>query len=328
MDLLTELHAKIETLAEYESIEGVRAAIRHIEVAERHLVRGRDENDEDAFNDVIYRTNQAFEGMLEEAYVTMMAAGTPSSKLTLHQIEQQFASDGRLSARLLTAFQRYRQEWRNASTHDHKLLFSEQDALLAIVSVSAFAAILLDQIIASASCKNQRDVADRQRVELDRALKNYDRLDFNDQVVTLLIAFSSNLCRSFAAGSRQPTEAELIGGIAGFLSAADPSLAVEQHARLSERETDLLLRKNNMVAPLEIKRGGRGYFLDAAAEQVKAMLEDGGLRIGFVFMPPRKPTDTMGTAHLDWAGEDRAVAVVAPQPFIFVQPEGGRPNSR
>ena len=41
---------------------------------------------------------------------------------------------------------RYRTEWRNPSTHDYKLDFDEDEALLAIASVCAFAIVLLDQI--------------------------------------------------------------------------------------------------------------------------------------------------------------------------------------
>lgn len=154
MDLLAELHAKLATLDHYKGAAAVRAAVRHIEAAKRHLQRGRKGRDDDAFTDVVYRTNQAFEGMLREAYVLLHA--TSASSLSLHQIEQKFVADGTFSPRVLTAFERYRKEWRNPSTHDHTLLFSEQEALLAIVSVSAFAVVLLDQMIEVFSFREQQ----------------------------------------------------------------------------------------------------------------------------------------------------------------------------
>jgi hypothetical protein len=86
VDLLVELRAMLSAAADHGNVEGIAAAVRHIEVAERYLTRGRDERDEDAYNDVIYRTNQAFEGMLKEAYRVLVGGDT--SKLSPHQIEQ------------------------------------------------------------------------------------------------------------------------------------------------------------------------------------------------------------------------------------------------
>jgi len=67
MDLLQEIKRKSSPLESHSSLDGVKAVIRHIEVAERYLTRAREGREEDLFNDVIYRTNQAFEGMLKEA---------------------------------------------------------------------------------------------------------------------------------------------------------------------------------------------------------------------------------------------------------------------
>lgn len=310
MDLLAEILAKIQELAEHESAGGIRAAARHIEVAERHLARGRADRDDDAFNDVVYRTNQAFEGMLEEAYAILF--GQETAKLSVHQIEQRFSNDGRLSSRLMIALQRYRQEWRNPSTHDHTLLFSEQDALLSIVSVSAFAAVLLDQVIASVSFRRQKEESERERVQLKEAIENYSTLDFDDQIVTLLIEFS-NLFRGTPSGS----EAELVGTLSGFLEAADPQVTVLTSTRFDNREADLVLRKQDVSAVLEVKRGTRSsYFLDAASEQVRSLLQAAKLQLGFVFVPPRHENDVMGVAKITWAGEDMQVVIVAPKQFV------------
>ena len=145
MDLSKELKRKQETLKDLVSDGGIYAALRHIEIAERWFERARVEGDEDLFNDVIYRTNQAFEGMLKEAYTVL--GQTDASNLTPHQIEQKLIAGGVFSERVTDLFRNYRQEWRNKSTHNHNLFFNAQEALLAIVSISAFSTILLDQII-------------------------------------------------------------------------------------------------------------------------------------------------------------------------------------
>ena len=64
-----------------------------------------------------------------------------------HEIEQSFEKGLILKERVLTFFENYRRDWRNTSTHDYMLCFSEQEAFLAIVNVCAFFNILLDQMI-------------------------------------------------------------------------------------------------------------------------------------------------------------------------------------
>jgi hypothetical protein len=66
MDLLQELRRKVSEIDPHDKVDGINAAIRHIELADRFLSRARSEHDPDLFNDVIYRTNQAFEGMLKK----------------------------------------------------------------------------------------------------------------------------------------------------------------------------------------------------------------------------------------------------------------------
>src|SRR6185369_7313578 len=68
MDLLETLRLKIDSLEECTYIPGLRAVLPHICTAFRHLSRGQIEGDETAFTDNIYRTNQAFEGSVKEAY--------------------------------------------------------------------------------------------------------------------------------------------------------------------------------------------------------------------------------------------------------------------
>lgn len=311
MDLLAELRAKLETLARYQGAQGVRAAVRHVAAGERHLQRGRSNCDDDAYNDVIYRTNQAFEGLLKEAY--QILTDSDASELTPYDIEQRLSTEKRFSERVLTAFQRYRKEWRNPSTHDHTLLFSEQEALLALVSVSAFAAVLIDQIIESVSFRNQQLSVQDNRTSLDRA---FDQVPFNQEIVSLLKMFARSQRLTSSADGLPTSETELIGALAGFLAAADPGLDVRTTVKVGKREVDLLLVRDEIKAPIEIKRGGAGYFLDAAAEQVKTVLIELAQSTGFVFMPPASVDEPIDVVWVDFARDKAAVAVVAPTMFI------------
>ena len=118
--------------------------ISHIEVAERHWLRAKKEREDTLFTDVIYRTNHAFEGALKEAYFILN--GKDAAKKTPNEIERFLLENKIFKERVMALFTNYRTEWRNTSTHDYKLFFTEQEAFLAIVSVSAFVHILLDQM--------------------------------------------------------------------------------------------------------------------------------------------------------------------------------------
>jgi hypothetical protein len=68
LDLLALIKKQIEALPDGPHIAGLRAVLRHIDAAYRHLGRGQSDGDDTAFTDAIYRANQAFEGSIKEAY--------------------------------------------------------------------------------------------------------------------------------------------------------------------------------------------------------------------------------------------------------------------
>ncbi len=196
---------------------GLQSVLRHIEAAYRHLTRGQNEEDETAFTDAIYRTNQAFEGSIKEAY-RVLEAKDPQ-RLSPHQIEVYFEKNKVFRDRVLWQFTNYRTNWRNPSTHDHNLDFDEDEAFLAIVSVSAFTKLLVDQIAEKLSfLAAQKDVG-----SADRAAAANSDAPLVERAVNLLLQFGKH----YAANNPSvpiETEAQLMGALAGFLSSVAPDL--------------------------------------------------------------------------------------------------------
>lgn len=144
MDLIAAIRSKIDTLPPGDYSSGLRAVLVHIERAFAHLERGQLSGDEDAFTDAIYRTNQAFEGSIKEAYRVL--AGQDPTRKTPFQIEQYVSANNIFTPRVIDQFSRYRTEWRNPSAHDYMLRFNDSEAFLAIAAVASFACVLIDQI--------------------------------------------------------------------------------------------------------------------------------------------------------------------------------------
>ena len=124
------------------------------------MKRGREELDPDSYNDVVYRTNQA-EGILKEAYAIIEDAD--ATRLSPNEIEQYFVNKKKLTKRVWALFKNYRQQWRNPATHDHTLLFSEQEAILASSASRPLRLSCsiksLRQLVSNTNARRQRGVA-------------------------------------------------------------------------------------------------------------------------------------------------------------------------
>lgn len=82
MDILTKITDKLATLANRHLAKGVQAVLEHIRIAEEHYSQASDQQNSAHYSDVIYRTNQAFEGILKVTYSAMVwnsGGATPSS---------------------------------------------------------------------------------------------------------------------------------------------------------------------------------------------------------------------------------------------------------
>lgn len=277
MDLIQILQKRIESLNDGPHTIGLRAVLQHVQVASNHLKRGVEAPDDTAFTDAVYRTNQAFEGSLKEAYRVL--AGRDPEKIRPYDIESFLQGQADVRARVLEQMSRYRTEWRNPSTHDYKLDFDEDEALLAIVSVCAFAVVLIDQIAgklsfdrAKASATGPAPVPGKPLAEL-----------IADSLLTLEM-------HPISAGVAIPRvrETEVVGAVAGHLVAILPKEAkVLMDAPFGDERlrADILVELNAEKVLVEVKRTRfaqniRGIVIS----QLSRYIAVSGIRQAVVFM--------------------------------------------
>jgi hypothetical protein len=249
MDVQAILDKKIKELPQGAHVDGLRAVKIHIESAVRHLTRGQMEADETLFTDVIFRCNQAFEGSIKEAYRVL--AGKDPQKSTPAEIEKFLASANILRKKVLDQFTRYRQEWRNPSTHDYTLDFDEDEALLAIVTVTVFAIVLCDQI----DGKLAFDAASSATPTTSPADKNAPLLEL---VAQKALSFASaHVDEADITHSPAHDYYRLEGALAGYISAelaSTPGVNVVQKANFARGEADIVVERANEKVVIELKR--------------------------------------------------------------------------
>lgn len=256
MDTTARIREQVKRLNASSELPGLDSVVHHIERAELYYRRGRDEHDDALFNDVVYRTNQAYEGILKEAYA-LLTGNNPSNKMT-HQIEQAFNTGGILKARVLELFTNYRQNWRNESTHDYNLFLSEQEAFLAIVNVSAFVSILLDQMVERVSYLRQQELSRKRAAEVLATIPQYDQLPLSMKLANLLIRFTEQYQQVMPHLLPEFREFEILGTVEGFLQSTDPALTLtsQPQIRLGQAimRPDLLVKRGEEQAILELKK--------------------------------------------------------------------------
>lgn len=241
MDIFGLVSRSIAQLPPGPHVAGLQAVMKHIEVASKYLERGRDTGENDLYTDVIFRTNHAFEGSLKEAY-RVLANADPARK-TPNDIEKYLEKNGLLSDRVVIQLTRYRQEWRNPSTHDYTLDFDESEAFLALVSVASFAKLLVDQIAISLAQQNASQKATSEPSE--SGLMWY----LQEECVYLLNSVADQ-------GTPPKSEVELIGLISGYFAnieglsfQIEPVIGDERKFR-----PDLIFRRADETVVVELKR--------------------------------------------------------------------------
>jgi len=312
MDLVAITRAKLERAGEGDHAPGLRAVLLHIETAVAHLERGQDTADDTAFTDAIYRTNQAFEGGMKEAYRVL--AGKKPEKKTPHQIEEYFTSNDQFRPRVLAQFKNYRTEWRNPSTHDHKLDFDASEALLAIVSVCAFANVLLDQIIEKLAHDRSKQEAEAERERVSKILKSKEG-DLADFAASLISEFIAQY-KPTHEGPRM-REAEFLGSLSGFIESIAPKLDVSIEVLLGDSRhsrADLVLGRGEEKLIVELKgMMFSRHLVHAGLEQLDRYLGVSGIDKGVLVIanPPYGATATSDAT----TPSGKRVVIVAPKPI-------------
>jgi hypothetical protein len=299
MDLLKLIKDKCDYFSDTEIFQGLESVISHIEIAERHLEMGKG-GDDYLFTDVIYRTNQAFEGSLKEAYGVL--AGDKSKNLTPHKIEQYFEQNNLLKERVLSLFTNYRTEWRNKSTHDYELYFTEQEAFLAIINICAFFNILLDQIIEKKAYDQEKSELSKSKILTDVPIKD---LNLIEQISQLLVMFSKDApSRMTGVAIPRYFETQLIGALAAYLNSADEKVEVITEYQISASGhrfiADMLVKKGDRSLLIEIKAPLRfdDKILHRGREQLFSYMASFGITDGILYIPPVRYDTTMITNEI------------------------------
>ncbi len=289
MDLVDTLRKKIDVLHEGDYLPGLKSVLLHIETAFRHLSRGQDSDDETAFTDAIYRTNQAFEGSIKEAYRVL--AGQDPSRMRPFDIENYLEQNNTFRSRVLSQMTTYRTEWRNPSAHDYKLDFDESEAFLAIVSVSAFSCLLLDQIAERLAFNAAQVDAEAQKIALAANLEKSKNASLLERTADLLGQFCLHHI-PLSSGISKQSESQVIGALHGFMSSIAPDLTVETEVSLDSSRhyrADVLVELTGEKVVVELKRGMMKQGYSSAVAQVEKYMAIGSISGGIVvFFPDRQ----------------------------------------
>lgn len=284
MDIIATLRGKIDQAGAGDHTLGLMAMLAHVEVAYKHLKRGKKDADDSAFTDAVYRTNQAFEGGLKEAYGVL--AKKSLDKARIFDIEQFFSKSNVFRKRVLDQFSNYRKEWRNPSAHDHKLDFSESEAFLAIVSVTAFSCLLVDEM----ALQLARDREEEAAKLLARTIKS----KFNFAEDDLLGRVTEALKSYFTLRSEEELESnsypQWLGSVAGFLSAIFPDADVLSEAQIGGEDrklvADILVKSRGQSVVVEIKNRINIRTYESMLAQLEKLIASSEHRDGIVFYLP------------------------------------------
>lgn len=281
MDILKEIEKQIELIKAGDDSIYLDQVFNHIDRAEKYYIEGY--KDEHYFNDVIYRSNQAYEGALKEAY-KVLGNKTEDDLLNTSpfKIEKYFKENAIFRERVLHLFENYRQEWRNKSTHDYKLIFDENEAFIALTNVSSFVHLLLKQIQEKFAFVNETKRLKSQGESL-KELKEIISSEKETFVEKLI-----NVIREFIERNENIAdllEIEILGMLHGFLSMANENIEIFREPKLKDTNLrpDFIVSNKEEKIVLEVKRRFEKNRLNDSIEQVIRYLELTDVVNGIIF---------------------------------------------
>ncbi len=247
MDTLKLLNKKIEQIKSEEYMIDLSYIIVHISRAEKYFELGREKKEPEYYNDVIYRTNQAYEGGLRCAYKILLEKD--HALKSTYQIEEELNKENILNKRVKNMFSIYRNDWRNQSTHHYDFVCDQSEALMAINNVESFIYLLLDQI-------KEKDSY------LYAKLKSKDskKISFKDFVLQKLVLFPSIFYQSLKNKNEESlTEIELMKGIENYLKKLDSEIEIfseyplKTNLHMNRSKVDFYLKKGKEEQYIELK---------------------------------------------------------------------------
>ena len=303
---------KRNSLVSLRDLQGIDKVLLHLEVAEKHFDRGYSEDDNDAYTDVIYRTNQVFEGILKEAYEVL--SGKSGDRTTPAKIENYFQKGNVFKSRVIDYFTQYRRNWRNPSTHDHRLDFSEQEAFLAISTVTAFCFVVIDQMVLELA-----------RLKALKSETPHKKIDLSSGE-GLAFALSESLpellkMKEITESSPEMTELYILGILDGFMEGLMPEVEIQSEPEVvSGNRTfkpDILALQNEKKLIVEVKRTNWNSIGRAVRSVKKKLLDsldglDADFAVG-VIVPSKVPIkDPIGYEVIKESAENKHILVVKP----------------
>lgn len=281
MDILKLIEEQIKDIKKDSSSNFLDLIYNHLDRAEIYFNSGR--SDDHFYNDVVYRTNQAYEGSLKEAYkVLVNKTDEEVSKKTPNEIERYFKDNSIFKERVLKLFENYRQEWRNKSTHDYKLVLDENEAFLALMNVTSFVHLLLRQIQEKIAYEIElkKEIPESIKIETVKILKEKESLV--DRILKLLALFIKE-----QTNLEKLNEIEVLGRLHAFIEKADSKFIVHREFKYEIGEIgvriDLVVEYNYERIILELKRSPISGNLKSDIDQVTSYLTLTGLKSGILF---------------------------------------------
>ena len=284
-----------EAIKSESSLIGLNSILTHIERAEFLLNNAMSLEDEHYYTDIIYRTNHAFEGILKEAFNIL--SDEVSSNKTPYEIENYLLENNFLNERVVELLKNYREKWRNPSTHDYTLFFDYSEAFLAIITISAFVHILMNQISEKIYYNKEKELLKMS----NNLINDYSKLSFIDKVQKILISFAKrDLIKENSPDDKfnaiRKFEREVIGGLKAYFENIDNKIILDVEPIIDtgnrRLRPDLIVKFKKEKAIIEIKLLSRDRMFKINKhlyeDQLISYLLHSNIHNGILYMLPHE----------------------------------------
>lgn len=241
MNAISEIEEILEDLPSEINTRITTGVLQHLERSVFHLIKGKKTGDDQYYTDALYRTNQAYEGILKEAYIVL--TGKQVGDLTPYKLEKYFIKNKIFNDRVSNVFKMYRKEWRNPSTHNHNLFFKRDEAFLAISNVSAFIYILVSQIVEKVTYKSIKSKLSKKPMQMATVV-----MDPKSELGKLINSFANFNIYLKSHNLNYQNENQIMGALTAFLEESNPQYRFKTDHKLNENNpnrVDLLIAKDD-----------------------------------------------------------------------------------